>query len=194
MKSASDPKQSDQRFYTLTPGWATKYFFANVDTFAMGEASVRMSYRELASFRGTAELSVSSGSTPGDFIRNDVLLLVVSDKVIRVLSDNQIKRWATFSVKVRRGDQEIPGYHGLAILGRGGVNDSSLVEHITTVTGSPSRRISGLRPTEWDGSDLFTLDDMNRVALATNRVTRVFKSNRVTNCLFEPAEGFKVRY
>ncbi len=193
-KEDSDRCLSELGVYTLTPGWATKYYFASVDADSMGDASVSWSYRELANFEGCAILEITSGTTPGDFIRNDTLLLVASDKLIETLQAHRIRSFSTYRVKVMHEGRPVPGYHGLAILGEGGPNDPSLVEHYVTRRGTKSRRIYGLCPTDWDGSEVFTLDDMPRVALATERVRQLFKKERITNSLFEPAGQFKVLY
>ena len=188
-------KSSSTSFYTLTPGWATKYCFAKVDTSSMGDASVEWSYRRLADFKGTAFLEVESGTTCGDFLRNDALLMVVTSRLITILKSHGIRAFSTYRVRVTRDGVDIPGYFGLAVLGKGGPNDPSLVTYCEDARSkSKSRKIDGLRPTKWDGSDLFTLDDMYRVVLATEKVRRVFKQERVTNCLFEPAEEFKIGY
>jgi hypothetical protein len=194
MASRSDFRRvkSTSGFYVLTPGWATKYFFASVDADLMGDASVDWSYRELADFKGTAILDIKSGTTPGDFIRNDTLLMVVSARLIEELKKHGIGNYSTFKVKVVRNGDEVPEYVGLAVLGKGGPNDPSLVSYPNP--GSKQRRIDGLRPTKWDGSDLFTLDDAYRVVLVTDRVRRIFRREKVTNCLFEPAEEFKIPY
>lgn len=194
MVSKSDPRnvKSAPGFYVLTPGWATKYYFASVKLDSMGSASADWSYRDLADFRGTAILEIKSGTTPGDFIRNDTLLMVVSARLIEGLKKNGIRSYSTFEVKIVRKGGEVPGYVGLAVLGEGGSNDPSLVSYPDPV--SKQRRIDGLRPTRWDGSDLFTLDDMYRVLLATERVKKIFKREGITNCLFEHAGEFRVPF
>mgnify|MGYP001765823577 CR=1 FL=1 len=185
--------QSTPRFYTLTPGWGPKYYFATVDTDLMGEASVRWSHRELARFDGCAILTVVSGTTPGDFIRNGALLMVVSDRVVAILRENGVKSFTTYKVEVMRGGKKIASYNGLAVLGRGGPNNPTAYRD-GPMPGTSIQRIRGLSPTKWEGSDLFVLDDLYRVVLATERLKDIFKKEKVTNCLFEPAEEFEVGY
>ena len=194
MGTMSDSRdQSTPRFYTLTPGWGTKYYFASVDTDSMGDASVDWSYRDLANFKGIAVLEIISGKAPGDFLRNDTLLMVVSDRVVAILREYGIKSFATYKVEVMRGGKKIAGYNGLAVLGRGGPNNPTAYKD-GPMPGTSIQRIRGLSPTKWEGSDLFMLDDLYRVVLATERLKDIFKKEKVTNCLFEPAEEFAVGY
>jgi hypothetical protein len=159
----------------------------------MAEASTDWSYRELANFKGRANLEVTSGTTPGDILRNDTLLLVVTDRLLEVLRSNKIEAFSTYRVKVTLKGKEISGYNGLAILGKGGPNDSKAYVD-GPMPGTNIRRIRGLYPTKWDGSDLLMLDDLFRVVLVTERLKRLLENARVTNCLFERAEDFAVGY
>ncbi len=197
MAIRSDPEGrcDTQDFFTLTPGWGTKYYFASVDTGSVGDASTDWSYRKLANFKGVAVLNVVSGTSPGDFIRNDTLLMVVSKRLLDILRAYNVSEFATFRVRIVHKGKETTGYSGLAVLGKGGRNDPSMVTYLDDPKStSKSRRIDGLCPTAWDGSDLFTLDDMYRVVLATDRVRQIFRKEKVTNCLFEPAEEFKIPF
>lgn len=195
MDSRSEFKGLDQapKFYVLTPGWATKYYFLDVDLTSMGDAAADWSFRQLANFHGPAVMRVTKGTVAGDFLRTNCVLLVASDRVIEILRRNGIEGYSTYEVLILHGDEELPGYRGLAITGRGGKNDPSMVSYADR-SGARSRfrKINGLRPTSWDGTDLFTLDDLYRVALTTEKVKDLFKMGRVTNCLFEPADAFRL--
>jgi len=181
-----------QRFYYFRPGDATIYFFLNLDHRSWEEA-MKMSLRELADFKGEGILKVEKGTKPADFLRtsyaND---LIVSDRVIEILYRYQVRSFSTYKVKIFHGDMELKGYYGLAITGRGGPNDKNNIEHyIGSLHKNRMTRIKGIRPTAWDGSDLFTCDDLWRVALATERVKAIFEKEKVTNCQFRPAENFQ---
>jgi len=178
----------------MEPGAATKYYFLDLDLSSMGEAASEWSYRQLASFKGRAVFKVEKGTTPADILDTNCLLIVVSNRVIDVLRENALAGYATYDVAVIKGRKEIKGYCGLAIVGRGGTNDPSLVTDYRTPSGVTLHRIAGIRPTAWDGSSLFTLDDLYRIALVTEEVVSTFKRERITNCRFEPAENLKIGY
>jgi hypothetical protein len=189
--SKSNPPCSTSRFLTMSSGIATKYFFLDSDLASMGPAAADWSYRQLAEFKGIAEFDVIKGTTPADFLENGLVLLIVSDRVIKIMHENHLSGFSTYRVRIRRNRSEIPGYHGLAIIGRGGPNDKSLEEsRIDPRSGKSYRKINGLRPTTWDGSDFFTLDDLYRVTLVTERVKSIFQKEKISNCLLEPAENF----
>ena len=182
------------KFYVLNPGAATRYYFLDLDLASMEEAASDWSYRQLASFKGTAHFGVEKGTTPADFLDTNCALIVVSDRVIDLLQKHNLNGYATYDVRVMKGGNEIEGYRGLAIVGRGGPNEPSLVTHYKTSSGASSRRISGIRPTAWDGSSLFTVDDLYRIVLVTEDVKSMFEREKITNCIFQPAEDFSIGY
>ena len=152
-----------------------------------------MGLRELGQFKGRAVFEVREGAVAADFIWNDILLPIVSQKVVDILLRNRIESYSTFEVEVHRASKTISGYFGLAILGRGGLNDPKAYRD-GPLPGTQVQRVNGLFPTSWDGCDLFTLDDAKRLILATERVRILFKKEKVTNCRFTPAEEFSVGY
>lgn len=178
------------KFYVMEPGVATKYYFLDLDLSSMGDAASKWSYRHLASFRGKARFEVEKGTTAADVLDTNCALIVVSDRLIEVLDSNSLNGHASFDVSVVKDGKKMEGYRGLAIVGAGGVNDPSLVAEYQTSSGGVSRRISGIRPTAWDGSSLFTCDDLYRIVLVTEEVVTTFKRERVTNVRFESAEAF----
>lgn len=182
------------KFYVMEPGVATKYYFLDLDLSSMGEAASKWSYGRLASFKGTARFEVEKGTTAADVLDTNCALIVVSDRLIEILNSNSLKGTATFEVTVVKDGKEIDGFNGLAIVGAGGPNDHSLVTEYQTPSGGVSRRIAGIRPTKWDGSSLFTCDDLYRIVLVTEEVVTAFKKARVTNCRFESAEDFRIGY
>lgn len=178
-------------FHVIGPGLATKYMFAAVDTNSMGEASFAWSFRELAGFRGTARLRVVKGTAAGDLLDNSTNLLVASDRLIETLRESGVKSFRTYDVDLTgRAGEKIPGYKGVGILGSGGPNDPSLMRGLHP--GTRIKKIDGLKPSAWDGSDFFSLDDIPRIALITNRLKEILDKKKVKNCRFRPAEEFKI--
>lgn len=178
-------------FYTIGPGLATKYMFASVDTKSMGEASFGWSYRELAGFHGTAKLTVVKGTVAGDLLDNSTNLLVVSGRLVGLLRERGVKSFRTYDIDLSgRSGEKIHGYKGVGILGRGGPNDPSLMKGFHP--GTRIKRIDGLKPSAWDGSDLFTLDDIPRIGLVTNRLKEIMEENKLSNCRLRPSEQFRI--
>lgn len=178
-------------FYILRPGLATRYIFASVDTKSMGEASYAWSFRQLADFQGTARLTVSKGTVAGDLMDNSTNLLVVSGRVVELLREVGVESFTTYDVDLAgKSGEKIPGYKGMGILGEGGPNDPSLTKGFHP--GTRIKRIKGLKPTAWDGSDLFTLDDVPRIALVTRRLKEVMETRKLSNCWFRPSEQFRI--
>lgn len=193
MASTSTSRDSGgRRFYTLSPSYATRYHWAYADD-QTGDEIGRMGLRELADFRGTARFEAREGTIAADFMWNDLLLPIVSTRVVELLRRHEVNGYKLFNVIVSKKDEAINGYHGMAVTGRGGPNDSKAYEG-GFMPGTKIRRVKGLCPTEWDGSDLFTLDDFPRAPLATDKVKDIFTKNKVTNCKLEPAEEFQIGY
>jgi len=181
-----------QRFYKVSPAYATKYIWAYADE-STGHEIGRLGLRELEGFKGTARFVAREGKVAADFIWNDLLLLIVSERVLRLFRDHKIKGYSLYRVAVTRDSEIISGYHGIAITGRGGPNDPKASAG-GLMPGTKIKKVKGLFPTKWDGCDLFTLDDFPRAAPATERVKEIFEKNKVTNCKFRPAEEFQIGY
>lgn len=178
------------RYYHIGPTYATRYFWGRVDLDSLGVA-VDWRHRQMAHFSGCIVLKVAKGTVASDFVWNGLLLPVVSDRVVQNLQTSSISGWKTYRVRILRKSEEIPGYHGLGITGRGGPNHPKAYAG-GLISGTTIRKVEGLFPTEWDGSDLFTLDDIPGAILATEKVRRLFKREKVTNCEFRPAEEFSI--
>jgi hypothetical protein len=189
---SSEPATPAQRFFLLEPSWATRYFWAYVDDssdYAIG----RKGYREMAGFKGLAVLDFREGAVAGDFVWNGALLLIVSKRVIDIFERYGITGYSTYSVTLRKDGKEVPGFLGLAVTGRGGKNDPKAFDG-SVIPGTDLRRYKGMFPTQWDGSDLFTLDDFPCAALVTGRVRKAFKKEKVTNCRLLPSEEASFGY
>lgn len=182
-KCCSDPTHTNPLFFELGPTWATRYFWARVED--RGAPGLRWP-RDFVDFTGRMELNIQTGTTAADFIWNGFMLPSVSSRVVKILEESSITGFTTYRVRIEHRGTEISGYHGLAIKGRGGLNHPSAYA-AGFVKGTSIQKVDGLRPTEWDGSDLFTLDDVPGAILATERVRALFKKEKVTNCGLSPA-------
>ena len=187
-KSCSDTAHRESVFFELGPTYATRYYWAQVED--RGSPN-RWWPRDFVDFDGCMEIYIQSGTTAADFIWNGHLLPSVSSRVVEILKDSSIIGFTTYRVRIEHRGIEISGYHGLAIKGKGGLNRPSAPAAGDTM-GTVTQKKLGLQPTEWDGSDLFTLDDVPGAILATERVRALFKKEKVTNCEFRPALEFRL--
>ena len=189
-KSFSDPGRQGRRYYSLHPSYATRYYWGQVNGLLSPEGLVDLGLRRLDELRAPMVMDVDTGTVAADFIWNGYLYPVVSKKVVEILGSKRLTGWSTYHVKVVLAGKEIAGYHGLAITGRGGLNDPKAYAS-GVIKGTRILNTRGLLPTDWDGSDLFTLDDAPRIALTTERVRAAFREAKVMNCKFEPSEDFE---
>ncbi len=187
--SHSDKRESSGRFFELLTTDATRYVWCRVLWDSL-QGRGRFP-RQLVDFDGTVLLIVNTGTVAPDIIGNDVLLNIASERVIEIMESNRLTGWTTYRVRITCKGKELTGYRGLGISGRGGPNDAKAYRG-GLVPGTTLQTVSGLYPTGWDGSDLFTLDDIPGAVLVTERVRRIFIKEKVTNCKFRPAEDFKV--
>ncbi len=134
------------------------------------------------------EFIVQSGTRLTDLLSTDTAVLdLVSDKLVILLEANRITGWATFPVSVR--DKEgnmINGYRGLVITGKGGKQIHELSNKVWKLPISPKGQgreaNMGLYfdPTKWDGSDMFTLDDL-ALTIVKASVKTILRDNKITN-------------
>ena len=187
-KSCFEASSPALAFFELNPTNATKYYWAQVDSGGIGS---RKWPRDFVGFTGCMSLTVDTGTFAADFVWSGHLLPLVSDRVLAILDSNSLAGFSTYRARLTNKGVEIPGYCGLAISGRGGPNHPKAYAggHIK---GTTIRKVEGLYPTQWDGSDLFTLDDVPGAILATEKVRCLFKKEKVTNCRFTPAEEFSI--
>ncbi len=186
-KSCSDAHR-EPVFFELDDTGATRYYWGQVEGWSVAG---REWPRDFVDFEGCMSIAIQTGTTAADFIWNGFLLPSVSSRVIEILKEASITGFTTFRVRIKNKGTEIPGYHGLAIKGRGGPN-RQIAPAAGDTNGTVSQKRLGLRPTKWDGSDLFTLDDVPGAILATERVQALFKKEKVTNCKFRPALEFRL--
>ncbi|MBI2416009.1 MAG: hypothetical protein HYV33_05125 [Candidatus Kerfeldbacteria bacterium] len=103
----------------------------------------------------------SEGTRPTDFMSSTATMLI-SDRVIDVLTQNHFTGWSTFSVKVHdKKGNEIPGYHGLVVMGKCGPIDDRKSAWITRKANVGDMQVKVrygcyFGRDSWDGSDVFT--------------------------------------
>ena len=118
---------------------------------------------------------------------------VVTEKVIEVLSTNNITGWKTYPVEVYdKNENYIGGYHGLTITGRCMAVKPSLTELYVDSNGNKSFKGLPLDLETWNGSDLFLLQGLFPVYFTKKAVDAV-KKNKLTNIYFEDIADYTER-
>ncbi len=119
------------------------------------------------------------------------LIYAVSEKVVDVLSSNNITGWKTYPVEVYTQEGElIKGFNGFTITGRCGAVKPSLCEEVIippTYKGGPSvpgYKGDPLDLNTWDGSDIFILEH-TVYKYATAKVKNVLSKLKNSNVAFE---------
>lgn len=122
----------------------------------------------------------------------EAVLILVSDRVISALRDASFIGWTTYAVDIREwNNEQLTGYHGLAVTGRSGPIEDSLspIEVLLPYApgGEAMPHYIGLRfrPETWDGSDIFSPVGSAWV-LMTEPVRDVLISIGATNMTIEP--------
>jgi len=112
--------------------------------------------------------------------------LVVSDKLIKLLKENNITGWKTYpTIIYDKYGEEIKGYNGFSITGKCGATDYSksriiqkrFVENGPLVDIYLGKHI-GLY--SWDGSDIF-IEEGTLFFIITKKVADILKKNKITN-------------
>lgn len=156
-ESCSSKAGTHRAFFTLQPTYATRYYWASVRLNSIqGEP---LWHRDLVDFRGCMLLDVRRGKIAGDFVWNGLMVLVASNRVVDILERNRITGFRAFEVRLNVEDVCIRDYHGIAVAGTGGKNNPKAYRG-GIISGTDIKRIHGPYPTQWDRSDMFTLNDI----------------------------------
>lgn len=118
--------------------------------------------------------------------------LLVSEKVINLLVDNNVTGWKSTEVRIY-GHDELK-YHVLMITGRCGYFDLGRSEIVyNQMPGGKFPYVKGLYfdMDSWDGSDLF-LSPNKGFSVATKRVKQLFVKNKVTNISFTKISDYEL--
>lgn len=127
-----------------------------------------------------------------------VSYVLVSNRAIEVFRENAFTGWSTYPVLARgKDDEELDGYHGLAVTGRCGRIDKSMSERVWRDPPSPQgnryQTWLGLyfHPDSWDGSDIFGPEGTTFMFVA-ERVKEATEKARLTNFSFTRLTEFEM--
>lgn len=183
-------------FYSLSPK------FSNSPVCLFNEdLSVDLGLKLLHGDTDTFDLPISfkhvSGHKYTDFLNPGGFFSIVSEKVTKLLEENNITGWKTFPIKAKhKNGSEINGYIGLSITGKTGKFDKSQSEIIrkrTVENGPEIDFYKGLYfdMTEWDGNDLF-IPKETAFFIMTKKVYEVFKKNKISNVNLKPTDKIEI--
>lgn len=114
-------------------------------------------------------------------------LFLISEKMKALFQKENFTGWQTFPIKlIDKTGEEIPGYHGLSVLGKCGPVDFSKCQTIERphpfIVEGIERICKGLYVglDEWDGSDFFSPEGHSGT-IVTKRVAKAIEKNKFTN-------------
>ena len=149
------------------------------------------------------EIRITKGGQAGDFIWNDGNLLVASEKVLQVLESKRFRGFFPIPTEVLMKTHSGPlrGYSVLAIRGRAGPIDEVRSRVVRSGRYGPDGRprimaIDGLYfdSENWDGSDIFSVEDFPLQALITRDVLGALRDRTITNFSARPLSEFRFGY
>lgn len=145
-------------------------------------------------FKGVVHIKIAGGTIPGDLLGVGFPLLIVSSKVLEIWK--QFEKFETYPVVIVGNISPIE-YTGVVFLGRGGsfdpVKSKAVYSKCLDKKGNPAiMNMDGLYfdDSQWDGSDLLTVDDFPCHSIVTERVVKAMKKAKVTNCKYTPLEEY----
>ena len=126
------------------------------------------------------------------------VLTPISDKVLKLLRDNNITGWKTYPIRVfEKNNVEIQGDHGFSITGRCRDLDLTIwkekIDYQYRDSGPIYHYWKGfpLDLSTWDGSDIFLLAGTAH-AFINKRVFSIFKNAKVSNIKYKNVGDFIV--
>ena len=116
-------------------------------------------------------------------MRYDGNCFLISDRMKLLLEENHITGWKCFPVLLfdKKGN-EITGYHGFTVIGRGGEMDFLLPPE--QIPYGEDRSYVHWRKEQWDGSDIFRI--YPNYLVITSRTKDLLKKNRITSAEYSP--------
>ena len=181
------------RFYEIEPTWGNKWYWGRVIT----KILAKIDANGMRGFKGTMQVEIDMGTTPGDFLWNTKSLIIVSEKVLDIW--RPFKKFETYNVEVL--NKKIPfKYTGVSIHGNGGpLDETRTIVQYDDVGGRSGKYICGMKgfyffEDKWDKSDLFTLSRHRSSYLVTERVVKAMKKTKVTNCKYVPIDEYEWGY
>ena len=184
-----------ERVRFLAPSWNSRFYWGSVHSIDV--KSIQVTKGEAIPARPVV-IEVKKGKIPGDFLWNDLLLTVVSRRVVDLFKEKGFTGYTTYPVDFRDKSGSTLDYLGIAILGRAGRLDAdrSQAKRLKRSNGSYSSEIAtkGLYfdPHSWDGSDIFIVAEVPGQLLMLERVDKAMKAAGITNYKAHPLSDWRI--
>ena len=116
-------------------------------------------------------------------MRFDGHCFLISDRMKQMMEENNITGWKSYPVLIydKKGN-EINGYHGFTVTGRGG--EMRFLIPPSEIFSDNSCQCIHWEQKQWDGSDIFRIRP--NYLIVTERTMRLFKKNKITSPYFSP--------
>lgn len=124
-------------------------------------------------------------------------LYLISDKMKKILKENQLTGWKTFPIKLYdKKENEILGYQGFSVVGRCGPIDdrkAEIVNRQRIPTGPTFKVYKGLYIglDKWDGSDFF-IPNESLFFIVTKKTQVILSQINLTNIQFKNLIDFEI--
>jgi len=128
---------------------------------------------------------IGGGRWPGHI----VYFLVWSTELVEVLQRAGATGYATYSIRLLRGRQRVPGYVGMRVFGKGGPfdPDRSGAEYCSDGGLIGYDRIC-MDESQWDGSDVFMIPGLGIGIFVVERVAEELMKLKLKNVSVRPAD------
>jgi len=181
------------KFFVLSAMFEKKWFWGKVLTeIDMGV----LDQKGMRDFSGTVSVEIAEGSVPGDFLWVGLPILIVSSKVLNIWK--HFGAFETYLVDIK-GRSICTEYSGAVFVGRGGPfePEKSKAVYSKSVDEQGKRALmkhEGMYfdDSQWDGSDLITIDDFPCLPIVTEPVVKAMKDAKITNCRYTPLEEYGI--
>jgi len=164
-----------------------RYFASLVDNLQIPDAEEKLLTGNYEGFEFPLEFRLKHQHKKLDvLVAGAPYLYLISDKLRKILEENGLTGWKTFSIKLLDAENnEIEGYYGFTIYGKSGPIDykkCSVVERRYIENGPLVKEYVGfpIDLLQWDNTDFF-LPEKNLGIILSLKAAEIIKKNKITN-------------
>jgi len=163
-----------EKFYYLTNGWATKYYWLDI----LENVSSKMPrWGELIKQKRLT-FTISKGSAPADILGTTLAEDVYSERFVKFLQAHNFKTFKFYKIKINETLNYFPNYYYLEPVSKlKRINKSELFNHNCLL--DLNNNCYGDLNT-WDSSDIFSIEN-TRFIIITEKVKVILEKQRFKN-------------